>query len=137
MTPDWTNQRDALHHEIAELRGQVDDGKARIAELELLLFGNRECYTRWHLTATEAKVLGLLMHGGLKTRDAFLVMMYGDGHVEPATASRILDLYIFRLRHKLVDDDITIETVWGQGFRMSDKMISRTKQLGSIQELAA
>ena len=134
MMPTWDNPRDALHKEIADLREQVGDRDQRIAELvSMLSVPDIELHRCWRLSPSEEQILRLLLSGGLKTRTGIMFFLYNEH--EPL--DRVLDIFIFRLRQKLATHGIEIETVWGQGFRMSDTDIVRVKQLCKAQEQAA
>jgi DNA-binding response OmpR family regulator len=72
------------------------------------------------LTPNERSILGLLQArlGRIVTRGALLdaaSFHHGWGR-EPMP--KIIDVYICRLRRKLVGSGLAIETVWGSGYRM-------------------
>ena len=134
MMPTWDNPRDSLHREIAELREMVGDRDQRIAELvDMLIVPDIDLYRCWRFTPCEDRALRLLLKGGLKTRDLLMNFMYDDKQPMP----KVLDIFIMRLRQKLAPQQIKIDTIYGQGFRISDKDIARVKQLCKAQEKAA
>ncbi len=76
-----------------------------------------------HLTGREYQVLELLsLHKGTTvTKKMFLSHLYGNPEYEPEL--KIIDVFIAKARRKLAaenDGDGLIETVWGQGYRLSD-----------------
>ena len=72
------------------------------------------------LTPVEFDLLALLARrkGSAVTRDALV-----DAVLDPANDSsrRTLDVHISRLRSKLGDDAALLETVWGIGYRLSER----------------
>lgn len=71
------------------------------------------------LTPVELEILSTLARrkGAAVTRDALV-----DAALDPAQDSsrRTLDVHISRLRTKLGDDAVQLETVWGIGYRLSE-----------------
>ena len=72
------------------------------------------------LTPVEFDLLALLARrkGSAVTRDTLV-----DAVLDPANDSsrRTLDVHISRLRSKLGDDAALLETVWGIGYRLSER----------------
>lgn len=71
------------------------------------------------LTPVEFEILALLARrkGSAVTRDALV-----EAALDPAQDSsrRTLDVHISRLRNKLGDDAVRLETVWSIGYRLSE-----------------
>ncbi|MGB5704645.1 MAG: response regulator transcription factor [Polyangiales bacterium] len=71
------------------------------------------------LTPVELEILSTLARrkGAAVTRDALV-----DAALDPAQDSsrRTLDVHISRLRNKLGEDAVQLETVWGIGYRLSE-----------------
>jgi two-component system cell cycle response regulator CtrA len=135
MFPTWTSDRDALHREIAELRGKLDERDCQIMRLRQMLEPTIEFPTRWKLTGTEEKILSLLMFGGVKLRSSIVDLIY-DNDVDEAK-DRIIDVYIHRLRHALAKDGIEIKTVWSRGYKLEREAIARIKQICAGEAVAA
>jgi len=72
------------------------------------------------LTPVELEILTTLARrkGAAVTRDALV-----ESALDPAqdNSRRTLDVHISRLRTKLGDDASQLETVWGIGYRLSDR----------------
>ena len=72
------------------------------------------------LTPVEFEILALLARrkGSAVTREALV-----EAALDPAqeTSRRTLDVHISRLRNKLGDDASHLETVWGIGYRLSER----------------
>lgn len=69
------------------------------------------------LTRYEADVLGVLSDGRLHTKESILLGMYSD-RVGDGPEIKIVDVFICKLRAKLKDTGIVIETIWGSGYKL-------------------
>jgi two-component system cell cycle response regulator CtrA len=126
MNPEWTNTRDSLHKEIADLRQQVLERDIRIEQLNSLLTGEPVDFWRvWHLTGQETHLMRALMSGRLCSKEYLLDFLYSQCKREPQV--KIIDVFICKMRNKLTPSGIYIETVWGRGYRMSAETIARVK----------
>jgi len=136
-TPEWVNQRDSLHQEIAKLRGELADRDLRIESLNYLLIGQPIDFWRvWHLTAQEEKILQALMSGRLCSKDYLMDFLYAMSPAkEPGI--KIIDVFVCKLRNKLENHNIAIDTVWGRGYRMSVETIARVKTMCAAPSAAA
>jgi DNA-binding response OmpR family regulator len=112
----------------------VGDRDQRIAELvDMLTVPDVDLHRVWRFTPCEDRALRLLLKGGLKTRELLMNFMYDDKQPTP----HVLDIFIMSLRQKLAPQEIVIDTIYGRGFRISDKDIARVKHLCKAQEQAA
>jgi two-component system phosphate regulon response regulator PhoB len=73
-----------------------------------------------NLTATEFKLLKILMErrGRVQTREKLLVDVW---NYEAEIETRTVDTHMRRLREKLGDEAVWVETIRGVGYRMSDR----------------
>ena len=83
---------------------------------------------RIHVTGSEYQVLELLAlrKGRCVTRGALMDYLYGG---MDAPKPKILDIFICKLRRKLsgaADVDKRIETVWGRGYLLDDRVSEGT-----------
>jgi hypothetical protein len=91
----------------------------RIIQLEDLLGLGFEFHPRYNLTTSEAALLGAIAAGRpICTREHAYTLIYGM-HDDPPD-SKILDVFLSKLRKKLESHDITISTMWGRGWYMED-----------------
>lgn len=129
MTPQWTHDRDALHLEIAKLRGQLVERDIRIEQLNELLIGQPvDLWRMCHFTQHEEKIVSALMTGRLCTKEYLLDCLYAmdpDGEAQ----IKIIDVFICKIRKKLNHLGFDIETVWGRGYRFHAETIARIKAL--------
>ena len=101
------------------------DLRERIAFLEAALFRTEEPLPfEWGLTASEARVFGVLANRDLATRDVMMAALYRqDGRDE--AAEKIVDVYVFKLRKKLAPFGIRIRTHWGTGWSLDPESRKR------------
>lgn len=105
--------------EIAALR-------LKVSALEALLFADRDGYrVKLGLTPNEASVFAALINaGGYVSRDELALAMMG-GH-DNAGSKSTLGVVMHRIRGKLRRFGITIETIWGGGFKVD---VEKTKAI--------
>lgn len=70
------------------------------------------------LTPSEQRVLTCLVGNTVATRDAILDALYAGRPSEPEP--KIIDVFVCRLRQKLKPLGVSILTVWGRGYQLSD-----------------
>ena len=133
MTPDWTNERDSLHREIAKLRQELIEKDCKIDYLSELLRGPLVDLGRWKLTVKEEKIVRVLLLGGVKDRSVILELVYDNK--EPL--DRTLDVFVGKIRHKFLMDGIKIQTRYGQGYQISDEDIAKVKQMCAAPQAQA
>ena len=128
MTPSWTDPRDELHHEIANLRQQVADRDDIIRQLREIVTGPPiELRRHWKLTISEERVLVSLLGGRLMSRSQLMFMLYQD--LPDAPDEKLVDVYMSKIRTKLRADGIEIETLYNRGWRMDKAMADRVRAL--------
>jgi DNA-binding response OmpR family regulator len=75
----------------------------------------------WNLTPAETRVLGVLLRRGQASKDQIMAGLYRDfGKDEPQT--KIVDVFVCKLRAKLRRHGIEISTLWGRGYAISPEM---------------
>lgn len=104
------------------LRRMKEDhsGALRVANIHIHP-GRRQCFAGNHLVSLTAKEFDLLhelmrAQGNVLTRDVLMDRVWGY-HTE--ATSRTLDTHVRRLREKLGEDGLYVETVRGVGYRMA------------------
>ncbi len=113
---------EALRQQVAKLTGEVAERDETIRQLREQLYGDETALPTWlpQLTKHEGKVLAALHSGRTLTKGQILSAVYG-GIDEPF--EKIIDVFVCRLRRKLADTPILIETVWGQGYRLTPESV--------------
>lgn len=120
--------RDAYYDEIRGLRETCDRQQAKIRQLEGLLRPWYPFPAHWKLRPSGNRILALLYASpdGYRSRDACHRAMYNR---DPGTqATKTVDVQVCILRKALAPYAITIDTVWGQGYRLTSHGRALVKQ---------
>lgn len=101
-----------LRKELEEAREQIRQFKAALAPEKIVV------HPAWKLTRTEAMVYrALASSSGVVRLERFMLALYSDRIDDPPDA-KIIDVLICKLRKKLERWGGTIETAWGEGYRL-------------------
>lgn len=105
---------------ISALEQRIDLLQEQVAQLQKALGGETPCPVEWKLTASEARVFGVLIRREVATKDAIMAALYRDrGSAEPTP--KIVDVFICKMRRKLKPHGITISTRWGMGYSLENR----------------
>lgn len=126
--PDFEARCGVLEQENELLHG-------RVAELEEMLGITFHSPLFLELTASEAKIFGILLAREAVTKSLVMTCLYGSRPDGDMAEEKIVDVFICRLRAKLKTFGIEIGTNWGQGYFMTPAMKARVR--GLIDERAA
>jgi len=114
---------DALHAEVDRLQGRVED-------LEAAMGMNFVTPLGWGLTGAEMRIFGVLLAREMATKDALMAALYRDLGKDEAQV-KIVDVLVCKMRKKLVPLGIVIETIWGQGYRLTPAAKAQVQALMS------
>lgn len=103
---------------VTALETENDVLREKIIELEELIGLRIETPLMLGLTGQEAKLFGILFKRDLVTKAQGMSALYSDRPNGEAEI-KIVDVFVCKMRKKLKPFDIEIETVWGQGYRMT------------------
>ena len=103
---------------VRGLEAEIDRLQARVDQLEGVMGMAWIAPMEWGLTGAQTRVFGVLMARELATKDAIMAGVYRDVMAEEAQP-KIVDVFICHIRRKLKPFGLTIETVWGRGYRLS------------------
>jgi two-component system cell cycle response regulator CtrA len=93
--------------------------RERVRQLEEIITGFEPDFPReFQITPSEAQVLRALMLSGMTTKDHLMHVLYGARQGDPPR-TEVLNVYVCKLRSKLLKFGISIDTVWGRGYAMS------------------
>lgn len=98
----------------------------RILVLEELLGMGIEWPLFLGLTGKEGKMLGALMRREMQSKDSLWMALYGT-RVDDGPEIKIIDVFVCKIRKKLARFGITIDTIWGQGYRLPPGMREKIK----------
>lgn len=118
---DQSARLEALEAENERLRD-------RVTELEEALGFSIELPIYLGLSPAEARVFGALMKRPTWTKEQLMVALYSHRPDDPPEM-KIVDVFICKLRKKLKPIGIEIETLWGQGVRLSPAMRDRAQAI--------
>lgn len=111
------NQVEALKQKVASLETELSEGRTGIIPTSL------------RLTAKEATLLKTLYERPDVVRKEVLwdelYALLPNGGPEP----KIIDVFICKMRRKLRSHGITIETVWGRGYRLPAESKKRLEEI--------
>lgn len=115
---------------VSSLEHQVETLKEKVAALEAELTEGRKASLPacLRLTAKECALLKMLYERAQVTRMTLWNELYShlpNGGPEP----KIIDVFICKMRRKLKPHGIGIETIWGQGYRMTPENKARLDEL--------
>lgn len=109
---------------VASLQAEVDRLRDYVEELEGLIFKPDQVVDlkqAFGLTKMEAKVVTFLMGRSFATRETIYDAIYAGQHGSWPNVD-ITKIFICKARRKLRPLGIEIETIWGEGWRISDQM---------------
>lgn len=114
---------EALQRANAKLREDLAVANETIRQLRHELTCDVTELPAWlpRLTKHEAKVLVALRSGRTLSKGNIVSAVYVDSPEEPQ--EKIIDVYVCLIRQKLADTPIYVETVYGQGYRLTPESI--------------
>lgn len=112
-----TVKQQLLERENEELR-------ERVRELEDVLGMSIEVPIEWGLTASEARLIGMLLKREIVTKAGAHACLY-EARLEGAVDPKIIDVFICKARKKLKAFGIEIRTVWGKGYLIDPETRAR------------
>jgi two-component system cell cycle response regulator CtrA len=119
---------------IAALEAYSERLRDRIDALEAALGMTITPWVGLGLTPTEARLFGLLVSREQATKAQMLAAIEKPG-ADDAPEIKIVDVLVCKVRKKIALFGLSIETVWGHGYRMPPLSRERAKAL--IERAAA
>jgi hypothetical protein len=123
MTP----REQALQKRVSELCEEVRRLNDRIEMIEDALSSELQGWFCPGLTATQKRVVALLVKKRFATKSAIMAFLYSDRADDPPE-EKIVDVMICKIRPKL-PPGCEIRTVWGEGFELTEASIRILKGL--------
>ena len=115
---------------LEEVEAERDRLEARVSELESLLFSHADVLpVEWGLTPAETRIVCALMARDVCSKEHLLAVAH-DGRTDEPPEIKIVDVFICKVRKKLVPHGITISTLWGAGYRLDDRDGVKARALG-------
>lgn len=122
------NERDPILLELAALRAENDKLRDQVRNLKDTFLSPAPVFSSiFKLTKNESAMLSAIFRssGFLPTR-ALHIAMHG---LDPDTDPKIVAVYVCKLRKKLRPHGITIESIWGEGYRIVGDSRERLRAL--------
>lgn len=116
------------------LTKENDDLRDRVAQLEEAMGMKFASPAFMGLTGNEAKLFGLLMARDAVTKSGAMDILYGLGPEADVAEEKIVDVFICKLRKKLEQFEIPVETNWGQGWFMTSIAKQKARDLIESQK---
>lgn len=118
---------DALFDSLID---QLETLKERNRQLEeLLVPSSVSVRQEWRLTPSEGRVFAHLASREMGTKAGIMLAMYSDRPGDmPDT--KIVDVFVCKLRKKLSPFGVEVLTVWGQGYRLKNRELYSANQAG-------
>jgi hypothetical protein len=122
--------RHALLAELTNLRAQLDDARAEIREFKNQKNDVGEFFSGVaKMTPSEAKVVGAIARYGRASKSTLYHALYGGLGDDEQREPKIVDVMVCKLRKKLRQHNIEIETIWGVGYTMDPESVARLREL--------
>ncbi len=114
--------------EAEPLLNQIEVLRDRVDELEELI-GVRQQFPQFGLTATEMKVLGILVQREIVSQKLIYGVLYGG---DSDRQIKTIDVFISKIRRKLAPHGHEIKTSWGSGFYMDASARAALKEAARV-----
>lgn len=113
---------------VIKLETENDELRERVRALEDMLGMTFDAPLQLGLTEKEAMVLGLLSKVDMATKEAIMFHIYSD-RPNDVPEIKIVDVFVCKVRRKLKPFDISIQTIWGIGYRLTKDDKSKLEEL--------
>lgn len=112
---------------VAAMEEENDILRERVRQLEKMLGISHDVPLLFALTGREGMLFNLLMSHPIVSKEAALDHMYFD-RPNDMPELKIIDVFICKIRKKLLPFGVAIDTVWGRGYSMSGASKALVKQ---------
>ena len=111
--------RDWRDGEIARLREASEEQAETIRQLREALTPAFTMPQAWALTEAQWRYFRTLLARNFISKDGLMTALYAGQPDYPGR--KVLDVLLYQIRRKLTRFGVTIESVWGQGYRLADR----------------
>ncbi len=109
-----------LQARIDVLESELELAKERIRQLEEAFGMTIDAPLMLRLTGSEARVLGVLLTRDMVHKPQIMAALYNERiHDDEIPETKIVDVFVCKMRKKLKRFGVDVETVWGQGYKLS------------------
>ncbi|TPM41566.1 winged helix-turn-helix domain-containing protein [Mesorhizobium sp. B2-3-4] len=100
---------------------EIETLRERVRQLEdALVPPDVSVPLEWLLTGREARVFAFLTTRDVASKSAIMQAIYTAG-VDDEPEIKIVDVFVCKIRKKLKPFGVTIATVWGQGYSLTNR----------------
>jgi hypothetical protein len=132
-TPD--DPRHALLSELTNLRAQLDDAQQEVRSFTDAKEVGIDTYTGIaKMTRKEAAVVAAIARYGRATKPAIYHALYGGLGDDDQREPKIVDVFVCKVRKKLLPFGISIGTIWGTGYSMAPADVEALQELARVQQ---
>ena len=110
--------------------------RARIEQLEDIVGMRMPAPIVFGFTGSERRVFGILMKRDVATKDMMMHALY-SGRPDECVEIKIVDVFVCKMRSKLKRYNVSIETVWGVGYRLKPETKDKVRSMMKDEGLAA
>lgn len=121
---------------VAAIEAENETLRARIIDLEREFGFHNEVPLMFGLTASEAKVVSLLLQRDIASKTQILTAIMADRGADDEPEIKIVDVYICKVRHKIKPFGVAIDTVWGRGYSLTTANKSKIREYLPIPQAA-
>lgn len=111
-------------YRVEALEAEIERLQDRIQFLEDTLGLDRPLLERlpleWGLTGKEARLFGILMARDIASKATLMGGLYDPG-IDDEPQIKIVDVFVCKIRAKVKEYGVEIETKWGEGYALSPK----------------
>jgi two-component system cell cycle response regulator CtrA len=110
----------SLRARIEVLEGEIDNLQDKCNVLLSELGQTLNAPLCLNLTGNEAGILGCLLMRPFALKTTLMAAIYSDRVTDDETPEiKIIDVFVCKLRKKLADYGVTVETIWGEGYKLT------------------
>lgn len=102
---------------VAGLERENEELREKVRQLEELCGFRLHVPVEFGLTDAEGRLFGHMVKAEAVTKDGAMAVLYGHRPNE-VPEIKIVDVFICKMRKKLLKFNVEIETIWGQGYRL-------------------
>jgi two-component system cell cycle response regulator CtrA len=121
---------------IEALKGIIDQLREQVLQLEAVLGVTHPVPTAFGFTGQERRLFGVLLKRDVASKDALMAALYRDLGRDEAEI-KIIDVFVCKMRRKLRPFEISIHTVWGEGYRLDQETKTRVEALRAGEQAEA
>ncbi len=130
-------QDDTRDDLVRQLKEENEILRERVALFEREFMGAELVFpVEWGLTATEQRVLGVLINRPQATKAQIMMGIYRVTGGDDEADIRIVDVFVCKVRKKLQPFGITIRTLWGAGYAI-DEVLRQSLRRTLTQQVVA